>query len=174
MPFDLNSLNTPPAIAAPAQILAIAGQELRFPVTASDLNATSTRSIAGMNLPAGASFALENAAPNAARGILRWTPSNEDTGKSVTFTFSATDGTLNDIKNVIVKVVEAAPSSVVNAAHFRAGALPIGSMASAFGDNLALRVEAGGGVALAAGISWDKSFCQRDASTIAICLANTN
>ncbi len=158
LPLDLNSLNTPPAIAAPSQLLAIAGQELKFAVTASDLNATSVLSIAGTNLPGGASFALENTSPNEARGTLRWTPANEDTGKSFAFTFKATDGTLNDIKNVIVNVVQAAPMAVVNAAHYRAGALPIGSMASAFGDNLALRVEAASALPLPLELAGTKVF----------------
>ena len=94
------------------------------------------------DLPAGASFNQEIATINNARGVLRWTPTAADAGRTFTLKFQASDGGLSDTKNVLVNVVTAAPMAIVNAAHYQGGALPADSIASAFGANLAIRTEA--------------------------------
>lgn len=138
----LINVNQPPLIAVPAaQQIAIANQELSFTVTAQDLNAPAPVTIAAEGLPAGASFTVNNETNNSARGTFRWTPDATDTGRSFTINFSAGDGQLTDVKTVVIKVVTATPLAAANAADFRPDALSVESIAAAFGNNLAPRVE---------------------------------
>jgi uncharacterized protein (TIGR03437 family) len=141
LPLTFSS-GTPPVLAVPAAQLAIAGNELLFQVSASDLNSTAPLALTTTNLPAGASFTTEAATNNLARGTFRWTPASSDTGRNFTISFRASDGSLHETRNVTVSVVTASALSVVNAAHYRPGTLPADSLASAFGEALALGTEA--------------------------------
>lgn len=138
----LTNINQPPLVAIPAaQQIAIAGQELKFNVTAQDLGSSVPVTITAEGLPEGASFTFINETNNSARGLFRWTPSAADTGRSFTVNFTAGDGQLTDVKTVVISVVTASPLAAVNAANFSTGALAVDSIAAAFGNNLAPRVE---------------------------------
>lgn len=141
LPISLNGVGTAPVLAVPAAQIAIPSNELKFNVSASDINSTAPLSITAAGLPAGASFATELATNNSARGLLRWTPNSSDIGRSFAISFKASDGSLSETRNVAVKVVAAANLGVVNAANYRQGSLPSDSIASAFGENLAVRAE---------------------------------
>ena len=142
LPLNLSALGAPPSLAVPVNQLAVAGNELKFTVTANELNALAPLTLTASDLPAGASFNQEISTINNARGVLRWTPTAADAGRTFTLKFQASDGGLSDTKNVLVNVVTAAPLAIVNAAHYQGGALPADSIASAFGANLAIRTEA--------------------------------
>ena len=141
LPINLNSVGTAPVLAVPAAQVAMPGNELKFNVSASDINSTAPLSITATGLPAGASFSTELATNNSARGLLRWTPNSSDIGSSFTISFKASDGSLHETRNVVVKVVAASNLGIVNAANYRQGFLPSDSIASAFGENLAVRAE---------------------------------
>ncbi len=141
LPIKSGGVGTAPVLAVPAAQIAIPGNELKFLVSASDINSATPLSIVATGLPAGASFAAELTTNNSARGLLRWTPNSSDIGSSVTISFKASDGSLTDTRNVTVKVVAASNLGIVNAASYRQGSLPSDSIASAFGENLAVRAE---------------------------------
>jgi uncharacterized protein (TIGR03437 family) len=141
LPINLNSVGSAPVLAVPVTQIAIPNHELKFHVTASDFNSTSPLSITAADLPTGASFATELTTNNSARGLLRWTPNSSDIGRSFVISFKASDGSLSETRNVAVKVVAASNLGVVNAANYQAGSLPSDSIASAFGENLAVRAE---------------------------------
>jgi uncharacterized protein (TIGR03437 family) len=92
-------------------------------------------------LPDGASFETKTATNNSVTGVFRWTPALADAGKTFTASFTATDGQLSDTKTVSIRVVNASPAGVVNAADFRNGPIAADSIASIFGVNLAVRTE---------------------------------
>lgn len=139
--FTPGSDGQPPALAVPAAQIAIAGRELKFEVTANDLNSGALLTLEAAGLPAGASFTTNNAAASSTRGLLRWTPAASDTGRSFTVSFTATDGSLSETKAVTIRVVTASPLAVVNAANYKLGSLPADSIATAFGTDLAVRIE---------------------------------
>jgi uncharacterized protein (TIGR03437 family) len=141
LPLNPNSVGAPPILAVPPTQIAIAGHELAFNVTANDLNSTVPLSLTTTNLPPGASFATAIATNNSTRGSFRWTPTSSDTGRNFTVTFQASDGSLQETRNVTINVVAATSLDVVNAATYQRGSLPSDSIASAFGENLALRIE---------------------------------
>lgn len=141
LPISLATSGTPPVLAVPQTQIAIPNTELKFHVSASDLNSTAPLALTADGLPAGASFATEVATNNSARGLFRWTPNSSDVGRSFNVSFKASDGGLSETRNVTIKVVNAAALAVVNAAHYQQGTLPSDSIASAFGENLALRAE---------------------------------
>jgi uncharacterized protein (TIGR03437 family) len=141
LPINLNSVGTAPVLAVPNAQVAIPNHELKFNVTASDFNSTAPLSITATDLPPGASFTTELTTNNSARALLRWTPNSSDIGRSFVIGFKASDGSLSEIRNVAVKVVAASTLGVVNAANYQAGSLPSDSIASAFGENLAVRAE---------------------------------
>src|SRR5262249_20396084 len=74
-------------------------------------------------------------------GTFRWTPSPADTGQTFSVQFTASDGQLSDVKNVIIRVVTAGSLAAVNAADYSAGSLAADSIAAAFGSNLAVGTE---------------------------------
>jgi uncharacterized protein (TIGR03437 family) len=141
LPFNLTTSGAPPVLAVPQPQIAIPNTELKFNVSASDLNSTAPLVLTAEGLPAGASFATEVATNSSARGLFRWTPNSSDIGRSFTVSFKASDGGLSETRNVTIKVVNATPLAVVNAANYQQGTLPSDSIASAFGENLALRAE---------------------------------
>jgi uncharacterized protein (TIGR03437 family) len=136
------SLDQPPVLAVPAAQVAVAGAELQFSVIANDLGSGIPLTITAEGLPADASFTTTVVTNNSARGRFRWTPAAGDAGQIFTLAFTASDGQLSETKSVTVRVAEASPLAVVNAAHYRFGALPPDSIATAFGSNLAVRTEA--------------------------------
>lgn len=142
LPLNLNGVGAPPVLAVPTLQVAIPGSELKFNVSASDINSTTRLSLTATGLPAGASFSTDIVDNHRARGIIRWTPNSSDVGQRFILSFKASDGTLSEIRNVEIKVVSASPLGVVNAASYLQGALPSDSIASAFGNNLAVRTEA--------------------------------
>jgi uncharacterized protein (TIGR03437 family) len=141
LPLNLVTSGAPPVLAVPSAQIAIPNAELKFNVSASDLHSTTLLDLTAEDLPAGASFVTEVATNNSARGLFRWTPNSSDSGRQITISFKVSDGSLSETRNVTIKVVNAAPLAVVNGAHYQAGALPSDSLASAFGENLAVRTE---------------------------------
>ena len=142
LPLNLSTSGAPPVLAVPSAQIAIPNTELKFNVSASDLNSTTLLDLTAEGLPAGASFATEVATNNNARGLFRWTPNSSDIGRNITISFKVSDGSLSETRNVTIKVVNASPLAVVNGANYQAGVLPSDSLASAFGENLALGTEA--------------------------------
>ena len=141
LPFSPTTSGALPVLAVPSTQIAIAGTELAFTVTASDLNSTVPLGITATGLPAGASFATAIATNNSTKGTFRWVPTSSDTGRSFTVSFSASDGSSQETRKVVINVVSAASLAVVNAASYRRDALPSDSIASAFGEGLAIRTE---------------------------------
>jgi len=141
LPISLSGASTPPVLAVPQAQIAIPNTELKFRVSASDINSTMPLSVIAEGLPAGASFTTEGATNNSLQGLFRWTPGSSDVGRTFTLSFKASDGSLSEIRKVGIKVVNATNLGVVNAASYQQGALPSDSIASAFGENLALRTE---------------------------------
>ncbi|MGH9845233.1 MAG: IPT/TIG domain-containing protein, partial [Blastocatellia bacterium] len=139
--LSLVPLNQAPVVAVPAAQVAVAGVELRFTVSANDLGSGAPIQIAAAGAPAGASFTTENAGNNSSRGTFRWTPAAANTGQTFNVTFTASDGQLSDAKSVVIRVVSANPLAAVNSADFRTGPLAADSIASAFGENFAVRTE---------------------------------
>ncbi|HKQ77634.1 MAG TPA: M36 family metallopeptidase [Blastocatellia bacterium] len=134
--------NHPPVVVIPAaQQIAIPNQELKFGVSAQDLGSGSPITITAEGLPDGAVFSASNETNNSARGEFRWTPQPSDVGRSLTINFTAADGSLTDVKSVVIRVVLAGPLTPVNAADFRIGPLAADSIVAAFGSNLANRFE---------------------------------
>lgn len=141
LPIQPTSSGAPPVLAVPATQIAIAGNELVFNVVASDLNSSVPLALTATGLPAGASFATALATNNSTKGTFRWTPTSSDTGRNFTVSFKASDGSTQEIRNVVISVVTASTLGVVNAANYRPDALAADAIASAFGENLALRTE---------------------------------
>jgi len=131
----------PPLVVVPAAQVAVANTELKFSVTATDLGSPLPITITASGLPESASFTLTSGSNNSVRGTFRWTPAAGDVGKVFNLTFTASDGQLSDSKVVVVRVVQASPLAVVNAAHYRSGPLALDSVVAAFGTNLAVRTE---------------------------------
>ncbi len=140
--FTILSPNQPPLITVPVtQQIALPGRELTFVVSAQDLGSGVPITITAAGLPDGATFSVVNDTNNSARGTFRWTPAAGDVGRNLSINFTATDGSLTDVKAVQVSVVQASQVAAVNAADFRLGPLAADSIAAAFGTNLAPRVE---------------------------------
>ncbi|HZN10562.1 MAG TPA: M36 family metallopeptidase, partial [Blastocatellia bacterium] len=139
--LSVESFDLPPALAVPPAQVAIVGMPLEFRVTAGDLGAGRAITIMAEGLPAEAVFEVAQTSVNSARGTLRWTPGDADVGRTVTLTFTASDGQLSDVKTVAVRVARAGRLAVVNAADFRAGPIAADSIAAAFGIDLAARPE---------------------------------
>ena len=137
-----NSINQPPVVVVPAgQQIATANQALKFIVSAQDLGASSPVTLTATDLPAGATFTVSNQSNNSAQGVFQWTPGAADMGRSFTLNFAASDGTLSEIKSVVVNVVSTTSLAAVNAGDFRGGMLAPDSIAVVFGANLAPRAE---------------------------------
>src|SRR5262249_32484248 len=119
MPFRLLPLDpVPPLLAAPDTVVAVAGNELQFTVSANDLGSGIPLSITATNLPPGATFNTVAGSNNSVRGTLRWTPTAADAGRTFAVSFTASDGQLSDVKVVNIRVVTARPLAAVNAADF--------------------------------------------------------
>jgi uncharacterized protein (TIGR03437 family) len=140
--FTIISPNQPPLVTVPVtRQIALPGRELSFVVSAQDLGSGVPITITAEGLPDGATFSVANDTNNSARGTFRWTPATGDVGRNVTINFTASDGSLSDVKAVQVSVVQASAVAAVNAADFRLAPLAADSIAAAFGTNLAPRVE---------------------------------
>ncbi|MGH9802657.1 MAG: putative Ig domain-containing protein, partial [Blastocatellia bacterium] len=140
--FMILSTNQPPLVVVPAtQQIALPGRELAFVVSAQDLESTVPVSITADGLPSGATFNVANETNNSAKGTFRWTPAAADVGRNITVTFTASDGSLTDVKIVQVSVIQASPLTAVNAADFKVAPMAVDSIAAAFGVNLAPRIE---------------------------------
>jgi uncharacterized protein (TIGR03437 family) len=133
--------NQPPLLDVPATQLAFVGAELKLPVTANDFGADMPLTLTAQGLPNGAQFEVTNNGNNNARGLLRWTPQASDTGRTVSLSFTVNDGQLSDVKTVNLRVVTPTALAAVGAADYRGGQLALDSIVSAFGTNLASRVE---------------------------------
>jgi uncharacterized protein (TIGR03437 family) len=132
----------PPVVIVPAaQQIAIPDQELRFTVSAQDLGSGAPITITADGAPDGSVFTPANDTNNSARGEFRWTPQASDVERVITVNFTAGDGTLKDVKSVVIRVVTATQLTPVNAADFHLGPLAADSIVAAFGSNLAPRVE---------------------------------
>ncbi len=141
--FTLINTNQPPLVVVPpVQQIAIPTHELKFGVLAQDLGSGSPITITADGLPPGAVFNAVNDTNNSARGEFRWTPQTSDIGGVFTVNFTAGDGSLNDVKSVVIRVVSAGPLTPVNAADFHLGPLAADSIVAAFGLNLANRIDA--------------------------------
>lgn len=134
-------LNQAPVLAVPGNTIAVANNEVRFVVQALDLGSSAPITISATGLPNSATFTTETITNNATRGTFRWTPSAADNGQAFNLTFTASDGQLNDVKTVNLRVVTAGAVTAVNAADFKQGPLAADSIAAAFGSNLAVRTE---------------------------------
>ena len=130
-----------PVVAAPATLVAVPNNELRFTVTVNDLASGVPVTLTASGLPDGANFETRPATNNSVTGLFRWTPTAADEGKTFTVKFTASDGQLSDTKIVTIQVVKASPLAAVNSADFRQGPIAIDSIASIFGVNLAVRTE---------------------------------
>lgn|GEM_PF-1121000 len=140
--FTILDLNQPPQVVVPfAPQIAIPGKELKFNVSAEDLGSSVPVTITVAGLPDGATFEVVNETNNSARGVVRWTPRESETGRNFDLTFTASDGQLSDIKSVQLRVVDASRLVAVNAADYRLGPMAIDSIGAAFGNNLAVRAE---------------------------------
>jgi uncharacterized protein (TIGR03437 family) len=135
------SANQPPVLVVPATAIGIAGDELRFSVTASDLGSSVPVGITAAGLPPEAGFTTSINSNNSATGLFVWTPSAGDRGRTFTVSFTASDGQLSDTRLVTVQVVDPAPLAAVNAADFRPGPLAPESIVAVFGADLAVRTE---------------------------------
>lgn len=141
--FTLLGPNQPPTLAVPDRpIVAVPGIETKFAVTAQDQGSGEPISLAMEGEPTGAAFSANLMVGNMASGQFRWTPAIEDVGKRYEIRFIASDGRSADTKSVALTVVRAEPMAVVSSADYRGGPLAAGSLASAFGGNLAVRIEA--------------------------------
>ncbi|MEK7829485.1 MAG: M36 family metallopeptidase [Acidobacteriota bacterium] len=148
------SPNQPPLVIVPVtQQIALPGRELAFVVSAQDLGSGVPISITAEGLPAGANFTVANDTNNSARGTFRWTPAAADIGRNITVNFTASDGTLADVKIVQISVIQASPLTAVNAADFKVGPLAVDSIAAAFGVNLAPRIELAQSIPLPFGLA---------------------
>jgi uncharacterized protein (TIGR03437 family) len=139
--FNAISSTAPPVLTVPAAQTATAGRELRFSVSASDLNSAVPLTITAQGLPDRASFTTTAITSNSTRGEFSWTPSSEDTGKKLMLTFTASDESLCDVRSVMINVVATSPLAVVSAASYRGDVIAPDSIVAAFGTNLAVRAE---------------------------------
>lgn len=140
--FTIISPNQPPLVTVPViQQIALPNRELTFVVSAQDLGSGVPITITANGLPNGASFNVVNETNNSARGTFKWTPAANDVGRNIPISFTASDGSLSDVKAVTVSVVQASTVAAVNAADFRIAPLAADSIAAAFGTNLAPRIE---------------------------------
>ncbi len=139
---------TAPALAVPVAQIAVADVEVKFNVTANDLGSGAPVSLTARDLPPGARFSAVAEANNSVRGAFRWTPASGDTGKTFTVSFTASDGSLSETKQVAIRVVDASRLTAVNSADYRLGPIAADSIATIFGVNLAVRSEAAQGTSL--------------------------
>jgi uncharacterized protein (TIGR03437 family) len=140
--FKLISPNQPPLVVVPSvRQIAIPNRELRFSVSGQDLGSGAPITLTADGAPDGAVFTPTNDTNNSARGEFRWTPQSSDVGREITVNFTASDGTLNDVKSVAIRVVSASQLTPVNAADFHLGPIAADSVVAAFGVNLATRVD---------------------------------
>lgn len=130
-----------PVVAVPETQIAVPDNELRFTVTANDFGSGAPIALTADGLPSGAEFTAANISKDIARGTFRWVPTGAVTGQTFRVSFTVSDGQLSDTKLVTIRVVTAGPLTAVNAADFRPGPIAPGSIATAFGTDLALRVE---------------------------------
>lgn len=140
-PFVASADNQPPVLVAPAAIAGVPEVPLRFTATANDIGQTLGVTIEAQGLPEGAVFTLSNPSVNSSTGRFEWTPRPEDAGKTCTLRLRAYDGIYEDVKVVRIRVVDARPLAVVNAADFRPGAVTPDSIAAIFGEFLSVRTE---------------------------------
>ncbi|MFN0122633.1 MAG: M36 family metallopeptidase [Blastocatellia bacterium] len=132
---------TAPALITPGEQIATAHREIRFTVSASDLNAPAPLSLSITGKPASATFSNIRLTNNTISSEFRWTPADTDTGKTLTLTFQVSNGVLAETRTVAIRVVNTAPLAVVNAASYRGNALAPDAIVAAFGAGLAVRSE---------------------------------
>jgi uncharacterized protein (TIGR03437 family) len=158
--------NQPPVLVAPAAVIGIVGQEIKFSVQASDIGASSPITIDLTNAPPGSEFLTANPSASSATGEFRWTPQLADTGKTLTLAFKAQDGQFSETKIVRVTVAEASPLVTVNAADFRQGPVAPEAIVAAFGLGFAVRAEAASTVPLPLELSGTKVFVNGEAAPL--------
>jgi adhesin/invasin len=158
--------NQPPVLVAPASVIGIAGQEIKFSVQASDIGAPTPITIDLTNPLPGSEFLSANPSASSATGEFRWTPQPTDTGKTFTLAFKAQDGQFSETKVVRVTVAEAAPLVTVNAADFRQGPVAPDAIVAAFGIGFAVRAEAASTVPLPLEMSGTKVLVNGEAAAL--------
>jgi uncharacterized protein (TIGR03437 family) len=140
-PLDIVFGGQPPVLAAPATQVGAADTEIKFTVSASDLDSVAPLTIAADGLPSGADFTTRTVNNNRTVGVFKWTPTTADIGRSFSVSFTASDGQSSDTKQVIVRVVEALPLALMSPGGANGGRLAVDSIGVAFGSNLAAGAE---------------------------------
>ena len=143
-PLEFSFRNRPPILTVPATQVGTANTQIKFKVTASDLGSGVPLSITAEGMPAGARFTTTVITNNRTEGTFKWTPKDSDTGSSFDLAFTASDGHLSDTRVVTVRVVKCSELTLANAAGNKDGRLTAGSIATAFGTNLAFEVKTAG------------------------------
>jgi uncharacterized protein (TIGR03437 family) len=134
-PLDLAVGGTAPVLTVPKEQVGTANTEIKFNVSASDLDSFDPPAITAEGLPPGASFSTTAQNSDRTVGTFTWTPTAADTGRSFDILFTASDGELIDTKQVTVRVVEASTLTLANAGDGRQ--LAIESIVTVAGHNLA-------------------------------------
>jgi hypothetical protein len=114
----------PPVLGAIGNQSVQAGQNLSFTASATDPDPADTVTLAGTNLPSGATF-------NSGTGAFSWTPSAAQVGTYTLVHFAASDGTFTDAEDITITVTDNPP--VLD---------PIGDKTVQAGQNLAFTLSA--------------------------------
>jgi uncharacterized protein (TIGR03437 family) len=134
-PFDIAAGGPAPVLTVPKEQVGTANAEIKFNVSASDLDSFDPPAITAEGLPPGASFSTTAQNSDRTVGTFRWTPTAADTGRSFDILFTASNGELSDTKQVTVRIVEASTLTLANAGHGRQ--IAIESIVTVAGQNLA-------------------------------------
>ncbi|MBO0798620.1 MAG: putative Ig domain-containing protein, partial [Blastocatellia bacterium] len=136
-PLDIAIGGPSPVLSVPLAQVGAANSEIRFTVSASDIDSLEPLKITAEGLPPGASFTTTAVTNDRTTGAFTWTPTTSDVGRSFAITFTASDGQLSDTKQVTVSVVDASPLALSNATASASRQLAVDSIATVAGSNLA-------------------------------------
>ncbi|MGE5372322.1 MAG: putative Ig domain-containing protein [Solirubrobacterales bacterium] len=107
--ITVNNVNRAPELNAIGDKTVDEGQTLQFTVSAVDPDGDAVQ-LSAANLPNGASF-------DAATGIFAWSPDYTMAGSYPAIHFEVTDGSLNDVEDITITVIDVnRPPDVTNAA----------------------------------------------------------
>ncbi|HEU0185823.1 MAG TPA: M36 family metallopeptidase [Blastocatellia bacterium] len=134
-PFEIADGGAAPVLTAPKDQVGTANTEIRFNVSASDLDSFDPPAITAEGLPPGANFTTTAQNSDRTVGVFTWTPTAADTGRSFNIVFAASDGELSDTKQVNVRVVEASTLTLASAGGGRQ--IAVESIVTVAGRNLA-------------------------------------
>ncbi|HEY6401855.1 MAG TPA: IPT/TIG domain-containing protein, partial [Blastocatellia bacterium] len=135
VPFEISAGGTAPVLTVPKDQVGTANTEIKFNVSASDLDSFDPPTIIAEGLPPGANFTTTAQNSDRTLGVFTWTPTPADTGRSFDIVFTASDGELSDTKLVTVRVVEASTLTLASAGDGRQ--IAIESIVTVAGHNLA-------------------------------------